>query len=296
MQRVVNWVLIVAGTSLTTVSGAWANYTCPDGTSYQTSCAPGDSGKKCILAAQDAGCCAPGTCNSQGACNIANQVPATVCPDDNDPCTVRNCHTSGSQPTPPQLDPICGQQPDTAKTGQDCSGVLDNDKCTIDQCQQGVCTFMGNKVCTPPSTDPQCPATAACHSPDGQCITTYTNQNAACDDGKDCSYNENCFNGNCTNGIARPQGTACADGDYCHPGTCRGGQSTSCTNRVPLNPGDECNFNNCSHATCDADLNCVFQNCDTTPGLTCPQCNGGACNPSIGNSPPLPCGCKDTPF
>ena len=283
------------GAALLVAASPAAAYVCPGGTAdYVTSCTGQPQGTKCILTLPNTGCCLPGNCSSNGVCNIPSQVPLSVCPNDNNPCTQRSCTTSG-------LNPVCGQTPDPSQAGKDCSAV-DGNQCTIDKCNSsGVCTFQSNKDCSNVQFDPQCASGVACNPSNGNCETQVINQGQPCDDGFDCTFAERCNNGACGTGAGagafRPPGFVCADHDYCNPGVCNGDQK-KCpdSSRHPLPAGAECNFNSCSHATCDvAGGNCVFQNCDLS-ATTCDSCGGTACIPSAGDDPNFPCGCDNDPY
>ncbi len=261
---------------------ARADYVCPDGRSYLTTCGPADNHARCIRAQSGLGCCNPGNCNTSGVCVI--DTNSNVCPDDSDPCTKATCTTGGAG----GFDPVCGQAADPLKAGTDCSNV-DGDKCTIDKCNSsGVCTFDHNKVddCNLPATDPQCPDTKSCHSPDGACVVTYTNQNASCNDGFDCTVGEVCINGTCKNGAIQPQGTVCSDGNVCHTGFCQGGNSKQCVNITNVPNGTVCGSTSnpcvdaaCASGSCTGTVNkSDGTSCTTdTNSCTIQTCASGTC-------------------
>lgn len=265
-------------------------YVCPGGsTDYAISCTgvPDSLHLPCIKTSVGTGCCGPGVCNSQ-VCDTPQTQ--TACNDGNQ-CTLDACTTAGGG----NNDPICSAS--NVQNGTACE--LDNpiNQCRIDQCQSGVCTFVGNVDCSGNSVpDPQCQV-SACNPNNGNCTTQNANEGADCNDRKDCTYGEVCNNGTCGGGAGggflRPNGTPCWDYDWCKPGTCNGSDK-GCKNRVSLAAGAACDPNGCTNATCaTAGGNCVVNSCATGP--LCVQCGNSNCA-NAPSHPTAPCGCLSEPI
>jgi len=278
---------VLLGTLLVMVALPAAAYVCPGGsTDYAISCISLPNGVPCINTAVGAGCCAPGVCQSQ-VCNLPTSQ--TACNDSNI-CTTDTCTTAGGG----NNNAICTFTP--LADGSSCNA--DGNLCTLDTCQGGSCVVGPQKDCSGKTgCDAQC-QTIGCNPSSGGCICVNANEGQHCNDGKDCTYAEVCNNGACGtqagNGLLRPAGTPCWDGDWCHPGTCNG-TDKGCKNRVTLAAGSPCDPNNCTNAVCDSHANCIVVSC-TGPSANCDQCGPNApCKTSTQN-PDFPCGCVDAPI
>jgi hypothetical protein len=177
-----------------------------------------------------------------------------------------------------------------AKAG-DCE---DDDPCTDDACQQGLCQHASNaapcddgsactagdtcsagqcvgsaKACadTNPCTDDSCdPATGSCnHAPKGD--------GSFCSDGEACTANDVCKATVCVgeakaDGSACSDGNACSTGDKCTSGVCKGtGAATdgsACTDNDPCTAGDGCKAGTCIGAknACDDGDPCTLDACE----------------------------------
>jgi hypothetical protein len=263
-------------------------YICPgSSTNYATTCIGVSDGVACIsTASAGAGCCAPGKCKSQ-VCNLPTSQ--TACNDGND-CTNDTCVIVGGG----NYNPVCGAV--NKANGTSCN--RDGNACTLDSCQNGNCVAGPNKDCSGVNYDPQC-QTPACNPANGNCFAQAINEGLHCNDGKDCTYAEVCNNGNCGagagNGLVRPAGTPCWDGEFCRPGTCNGSDK-GCKNRVNLPGGAPCDPNNCTNAFCQGNGGpCVVQSC-TGPSANCDQCGPNAPCSDTTSNPSFPCGCVSIPI
>src|SRR5262245_24681390 len=177
---------VLLGTLLVMVALPAAAYVCPGGsTDYITNCNGIPNGVPCINTAVGAGCCGPGTCQSD-VCNLP--MSQTACNDSN-VCTTDTCTTAGNG----NNDAICTYTP----LGNGASCNADGNPCTLDTCQGGTCTVGPPKDCSGKTgCDSQCQA-PGCSPSSGSCVCNNTHEGEHCNDGKDCTYAEVCNNGAC---------------------------------------------------------------------------------------------------
>jgi hypothetical protein len=137
------------------------------------------------------------------------------CADD-DPCTSDECSPGGCRHSP-------------AQDGTECD---DGDACTLtDTCQAGTCTGANPLVCVAPDA---CHDPGTCNPTSGICENAPAKpDDTPCDDGDACTQTDTCQAGICTG--ANP--LVCVAPDACHdPGTCNP-TSGICEN-APAKPDD----------------------------------------------------------
>jgi hypothetical protein len=233
------------------------------------------------------GPCMWGVCNPQtGGCEAQNAPNGTAC-DDGNPCTQTDtcqggtcvggnpvvctasdqCHAAGV------CDTTTGQCTNPAKP--DGTACTDEDACTqTDTYQAGVCTGANPVVCAAPD---QCHQAGVCNGATGTCDYAPVADGTPCDDGDKCTVGDTCVAGTCTPGPA----TRCAASDQCHNvGTCNPATGV-CSN--PAKPdGTACNDGNaCTQTdTCQGGV-CVGRN--PVVCAASDQCHvAGACDPATG--------------
>ncbi len=162
--------------------------------------------KNCCVKDQDCGgdVCYKNYCDPKSfTCKLYPPVNGTVC-DDYNMCTLNDMcdgYTCKGTPNLCQTDNICsfGQ----CKEGVGCvfSSVQDgtqcytNDKCyTTNTCQNGICTLGAVKDCS--YLDSTC-SQGVCDSNSGECVRVNINERGACDDGLECTLQDQCLNGYC---------------------------------------------------------------------------------------------------
>ena len=246
------------------------------------------AGGKCQYLPQDAPCddgsaCTVGDACSDGACK---HVGLADCDDDN-LCTFDTCdpdtgclHLTNEVP--------CDDE-DLCTTGDHChlgecvgGGQLpcdDSNSCTDDSCEPtGGCVFLPNEdLCDDGS---QCSLDDQCKN--GWCLPGPP---PACDDGELCTTDScdpavGCVNAN--NTVLCNDANACTVGDACADGACQGGPAPDCDDNNP-----------CSDDSCEVEAGCVHTNNNASceDGNLCTlddKCNAGACVP--GNQAPV---CND---
>ena len=271
---------------------------CTQTDTCQAGICTGSSAVTCTAQDQchDAGVCNPST----GACTNPAKTDGTACNDGNactqtdtcqsGTCTGANavvcsasdqCHDAGT------CNPATGACSNPAKpNGISCN---DADACTqTDTCQGGVCTGSNAVVC--PSPD-QCHTAGTCNPSTGVCSNPAKPNGSACNDGNACTQTDTCQGGTCTG--ANP--VVCV-ADQCHTaGTCNPSTGV-CSNPAKPN-GTACNDGN----LCTQSDACQAGVCTGANAVVCPapdQCHDpGTCNPSTGvcSNPPKPNGsaCDD---
>jgi len=258
-----------------------------------------DDGLYCTVSDQ----CSNGVCQlPQRDCDDANTCTTDSCDEDNSRCV----HTMNPNPGAegPQgdstcsngLDDDCDGQTDLAdsdcvdcQTGSDCN---DNNPCTLDECNSGVCsnTPQTGQNCNDGDdcthTD-KCEANGQCHGtiiscPDGTppcgvvrtcngtatCDETFPDSGVSCDDTDDCTHTDHCDGaGGCTGTLVTCQD----DPDVCgYRRSCNG--TATCDETYPT-----------SSTSCDDDELCTYNDvCNGAGGCfgTTIQCT----------SDPGPCG------
>ena len=178
--------------------------------------------------------CGPAVqCTGQGQGN---------CPQPASQCLQILCSASG----------FCGA-PQAKPNNTPCD--TDNNRCTLDTCQSGVCTPGGLKTC-PASTDP-CKVNV-CNPATGDCVTQNAPNNTPCEDGDLCTLNDTCQNGTCRSGAAKTcpsSNNPCVARTECNPVT------GDCV-EIAGNAGTECRP---AQGDCDLPALC------TGASTTCPD-------------------------
>jgi len=209
-----------------------------------------------------------GVCNTTtGNCSNPPKTNGTAC-DDNDACTQTDecqsgncvgsdpvvctasdqCHLAGTCNT---TTGVCSDPPKT--DGSPCD---DNDACTLtDTCQGGVCQGDDPVVCT---ASDQCHDAGVCDSGTGLCSDPPKTDGTPCDDGEDCSYDDQC-----TGGVCDGTDYSCDDFSPCTRDSCNG--DNTCTHTQILNYWLEPGFE-WVEETCDDNLDndcdgCLDENC-----------------------------------
>ena len=207
----------------------------------------------CVHTLNKAACDDGDLCTTGDHCHLGEcQSSAPLHCEDGNPCTADGCEPSAGC----TFKPIKGE----------CN---DSNACTLnEQCQNGFCTASGWLECGDdnPCTNDLCDPLKGC-----------LNQNNAepCDDGKPCTSNDVCFEGNCKSGgptvcndgngctddscdpqegcvyknntLACDDGDVCSSSDKCAGGICAPGQQLIC------NDG-----NVCTDDSCDPVLACIY--------------------------------------
>ena len=258
----------------------------------------GTSPVVCVAAddCHNAGVCQPSTgtctqpvkpigtpCNDGNTCTQNDTCNRGVCSGTSVVCAASDqCHAAGT------CDPATGACSNPAKPdGTTCS---DGNACTqTDTCRAGACVGAQPVVC---SAADQCHAAGTCDPATGTCSSPARPNGTPCDDGSACTRPDTCQAGVCTGANAG----ACAAPDQCHTaGTCDPATGT-CTN--PAKPdGTACNDGN----PCTQTDTCQSGTCVGTKPVVCAasdQCHtAGVCDPATGtcSSPPKPDGtaCDD---
>src|SRR5205823_4379125 len=141
-------------------------------------------------------------------------------------------------------------------------------------CQAGTCTGMNGVVCV---AQDQCHTAGTCNPATGTCSNPAKPDGSACNDGNTCTQTDTCLGGTCTGGNA----VVCPAPDQCHnQGTCNPAPGTS--SNPPKPDGSACNDGNaCTHTH-----SCQAGTCTGGNAVVCPapdQChNPGTCNPATG--------------
>lgn len=204
-------------------------------------------------------------------------------------CTGGNgCQTGICDPTQPTASATTGCY--YANVSNSCD---DGIACTVnDTCINGICTgILSDIYCqnTPPAFQNSC-VTGVC-DPNSifanatGCVFSFNN--APCDDGFNCTYNDVCFLGQC-NGV--PNNTVCenkspASGNPCIDGTCNilgmGYDAEGCVftnNTQPCDDGIVCSVNDtCTNGSCIGVDDMTF--CPNLASMM-GQCKGGTCDPT----------------
>ena len=252
-------------------------------------------------------CEGPALCPGNGPqCPEVNPLLAagTVCREAAGQCDVQEVCTGASNQCP---------QDQFKLNGTACNN--DNDLCTLETCQNGVCTSTGQQVQCPAPTDPckvsVCvPATGICATQNAPndtlcenediCIAGGSCQNGTCQGGtavtgccrsaSDCPTPTNpCQEATCTNNVCgvrnRPDTTSCDDlnpcttGSTCLSGVCQGGAAVAnCCRSASDCPTPT---NPCQRATCSASNVCGVENKPDNSTCTLGCISGGSCTAGV---------------
>ncbi len=149
----------------------------------------------------------------------------------------------------------------------------DNDECTLDRCQDGLCRFLvsTSPACVGPDAGAQPDATTAqveCKN-DGECKAKYGDQLGACRTVYCDTSVFQCVFVDFDDGTPCDDGDACTVGDACQAGQCQGGAALDCNDDNP-----------CTDDQCDPQSGCVHQDngqCPCIADSDCPD-DGDLCN------------------
>lgn len=276
-----------AGTGICVKQPKTNGTTCNDGnacTQTDTCQAGACVGSNPVVCAAPDQCHQPGVCNPQtGACDYAPKTDGTTCDTDNNLCTLDTCQagvcTAGAAKDCSALNDQCNtgacntstgacfKQPKT--DGTTCNA--DNNACTNDTCQAGVCTAGTPKSCT--ATNGACLINGRCDTASGNCVYDDAPVGTTCAAG-----DTNCLDGACC-----PASVACTtiNGPVC----CPSGQSCSTVDAGGTPIGVCCDTGTTACATFNG----------TSPELIC--CTSGQTCQTVdtGGVSPFPLGvCCDT--
>jgi len=153
-----------------------------------------------------------------------------------------------------------------------CNGTLycdlKGDSCEVDPASVVTCELS-------PDLSPQC-AGATCNPETGECETWWTENGSPCDDGVECTTEDNCTEGMCTSGT--PNNEFCDDGDWCNGAeTCD--SAVGCLSGTTVDIDDKVD---CTVDSCDEENDVVVNTpnnefCDDTD-----DCIDGTCDPALG--------------
>lgn len=136
-------------------------------------------------------CTRGGTCDGNGTC--AGTIEAVVC------VAIDDCHAVGS------CDPTTGECTNPIKS--DGAACDDGDACTrVDTCQNGTCVGGEAVVCVPID---QCHRAGACDPATGQCSSPARPDGITCNDGNECTAQDECTAGVCRGQVAEFSGARC---------------------------------------------------------------------------------------
>lgn len=291
--------------AFTPVSGS-----CSDGNACTLNDACNTTLMKCIgtaVVCNDNNICTDDYCDTaDGLCRELNN--SATC-DDSDPCTIddtcangtcsvatdKNCE-DGDPCTDNFCDPISGQ----CRQNVNAADCEDGDPCTVsDYCELGECLTGSAKNC---SDNNEC-TSDSCRASDGFCLHD-PNTGTACGASNKCIISGTC------NSLGTCDATykVCDDGkvcttDVCAPSTglCSYNANTlSCDDGNACTSGDVCFSGICggSGVTCDDDVDCTLDSCDTQSGCVFAPSNeycddGNECTTDICD--PI-FGCVNTPL
>ena len=191
------------------------------------------------------------------------------------------CLVPGSCQTGTCSGTTCAGNGGTAANGTSCN---DGNACTQnDVCQSGTCVGGNPVVCT--ALD-QCHTAGTCNSANGVCSNPARPNGTACNDGNACTQNDVCQAGTCVGGNP----VVCTASDQCHTaGTCNSANGV-CSNPVrpdgtACNDGNACTQNDvCQSGTCVGGNAVVCTALDQCHAVgTCNPANGVCSNPSAPN-------------
>ena len=226
-----------------------------------------------------------GACDDGNACTLVDSCQAGSCVGGSPVvCTASDqCHTAGTCNTGTG---VCSNP---AKPNN--SSCSDANACTLDdRCQAGACVPGAPLTCT---ASDQCHLAGTCNTANGQCSNPAKPDGSACSDGNACTQTDTCQAGSC----AGSNPVTCTASDQCHTaGTCNTGTGV-CTNPASPN-GSACNDGN----ACTQTDTCQAGSCAGSNPVTCTasdQCHtAGTCNTGTGvcTNPASPNGsaCNDS--
>ena len=270
-----------------------------DACTVESTCLEGLCQGGLSLNCNDGNPCTDDWCDNAAGCQyVENLSPCS----DEDVCTVSDACSNGQCVPGAPLQCDDGNNCNGVETCDSQVGCLpgqsvdcdDDNPCTVDSCDgdTGLCVNQ-QKSC--PDDGDVC-TTVACDENSGECVTTL-NQ-ALCNDGDLCTFNDHCHLGECIGGtpLTCDDGNVCTD-DSCQPGVgCQfspnqvqcddGNQCTTddvCSNGwcggapVQCNDGNLCTDDFCNPvAGCEVDFNLLPCN-DDDPCTLNDACAGGVC-------------------
>ena len=222
----------------------WSAFECDDSGSCSVAVAPQANGVSCDYTLDGDKC--DGWCQ-EGICDVHlwNQVDELSC-DDGEVCTRDQCDGGGG----------CENIAYSDGSRQGCQGVDPNIPCNSMQCAAGRCESLNNDF---NSCSDDNPCTIRDHCNAGVCESNaFAAAGQPCGDAdsdNDCERLVCNNNGECTDNVQEPDGSACNIDDPCASYSCQSGQ---CVNRGPLfqqEDGSNCDSNGvpCDEACLDLD-------------------------------------------
>jgi hypothetical protein len=242
----------------------------------------GGSCTSAVISCDDGNPCTTDSCNPLTGCIHGIVTNGTLCNDGNactqtDTCVAGTC-TGGNLVTCSAIDQCHVAGTCDTSTGicsnpakADNTACNDGNACTqSDSCQAGVCTGANPVVCT---ASDQCHSAGTCDTTTGACSNPAKPNNTACNDGNACTQSDSCQAGVCTG--ANP--VVCTASDQCHSaGTCDT-TTGACSNPAKVD-GTTCSDGN----ACTTIDTCVAGVCTGGVPVTCTaldQCHtAGVCN------------------
>ena len=222
-------------------------------------------------------------CNDGNACTQLDMCQSGVCVGANPVVcpTPDQCHNTG----------VCSTYTGVCSNPAKSNGTACNDGngCTqADTCQSGVCTGANPVACPTPD---QCHTAGACNPSTGVCSNPATSDDTACNDGNACTLADTCQSGVCTgaNPVACPIPDQCHEAGVCNPltGVCSNPakpNGTACNDGNGCTQTDTCQSGVCTGANpvaCVATDAChVIGTCNVATGVCTnpPKTNGSVCD------------------
>lgn len=245
-----------------------------------------------LLPCDDGNPCTTDTCNS-GVCAHTSVSNGTACSDGLFCNGVETCQSGvcGDRPDPCVDLAHCSESTDTCLQCKNDSECNDNNVCTSDKCDKGVCEHTNNNnscsdgnqctindacsggacVAGPPRTCSDAnPCTTDSCNPATGCV--FTNNTSSCNDGNACTTSDTCAGGSCVGGAA----PNCNDSNSCTNDSCH--VTKGCQH---VNNTNSCNDGN----ACTSGDACSGGSCVGGPAITCNDnnpCTNNSCNPATG--------------
>ena len=152
----------------------------------------------------------------------------------------------------------------------DCAGYNDEDLCNgVLHCHEGFCIINPVTVVDCPESENQCLVTS-CAPETGECNEGFVEDGEECDDGLDCTSDDQCLEGECVGELL-----ACDDGNPCTDDTCD--DEAGCVNEPADNDCDDGNA--CTSPDYCLEGVCVGDTLDCEDGN---PCTSNSCLPADG--------------
>ena len=236
----------------------------------------------------DGPCTAPDTCDGAGTCLANDEPDETACPGDALICTDDICLAGACEHPALPIGTLCdgagaedcsgadtcdGEGACVANDGSDGSPCTpDDNDCTQDQCEAGVCTHPVSELGAPcgDSEGSDCSAPDSCDA-GGICLLNHAPDGDACaDDGNECSEDV-CDSGACVHPASAP-GASCGDPleDDCTAADSCDGAGACLANDAPDDASCTTDDNDCT------DDVCVAGACEHPPSVIGTSCGDGS--------------------